>query len=122
MIYQIIDLPPSIIGFTAAWEVTPKDFEEVVIPCTEKHVEKMGHSNYMLVLNTIENIGIGSWFKDTLLSLKSISKWHRAAIVSDSKTVNLLKSLIPGELHIFSHGEIHKAIDWLAESDKELAY
>lgn len=125
MIYRIIDLPPKMIGFKASWEVTKKDFDEVVIPCVQKHVEKMGQSNYMLVLNnSIRNYTFCSWLKDVLLSLKHITKWNRAAIVSDSKVLKFLVELVgvfvPGELQIYSYDEMPRAIDWLAESDKEL--
>ncbi len=122
MIYQIIDLPPRMIGFKASWEVTRKDFEEVVIPCVQKHVEKMGQSNYLLVLNSsISNYTFCTWLKDVLLSLKTITKWKRAAIVSDSKVlkffVELVSAFIPGELKGFKHSEMQYAIDWLAEND-----
>jgi hypothetical protein len=125
MIYQIIDLPSNMIGFKASWEVTRKDFEEVVIPCVQKHVEKKGHINYMLVLtSSIHNFSFCSWLKDVLLSLKQISKWNRAAIVSDSKVVKFLIDLfgvfVHDELKIYSHDEMPRAIDWLAESDKKL--
>jgi hypothetical protein len=127
MIYQIIDLPPQVIGFKASWEVTKKDFEEVVIPCVQKHVEKMGQSNYMLVLNSsIHNYSFTSWLKEALLSLKRITRWNRAAIVSDSKVLRFFMDLVgvfvPGELKVYSHQELRRAIDWLAESDKQLAY
>lgn len=122
MIYQIIDLPPKMIGFKASWEVTRKDFDEVVIPCVQKHVEKMGQSNYMLVLNSsISNYTFCSWLKDVLLSLKTITKWKRAAIVSDSKVlkffVELVGAFFPGELKGFSHQDMQGAISWLSESE-----
>jgi hypothetical protein len=122
MIYQLIDLPPRMIGFKAAWEITRKDFEEVVIPCVQRHVEKMGQSNYMLVLNnSIHNYSFCSWFKDVLLSLKSISRWKRAAIVTDSKVLKffmeLVGTFIPGELKGFSHAEFKKAVNWLNEDE-----
>src|SRR4051812_7426168 len=116
MIYQIIDLPSNIIGFKASWEVTKRDFDEVVIPCVQKHVEKMGRSNYMLVLNTsIQNYTFCSWLKDVLLSLKSLTKWNRAAIVSDSKVlkffIDMVGVFMPGEFQVYSHAEMDEAID-----------
>jgi hypothetical protein len=124
MIYQIIDLPPNMVGFKASWEVTKKDFDEVVIPCVQKHVEKMGQLNYMLVLNTsIKNFTFYAWIKDALLGLKNFTKWHRAAIVSDSKAIKaftkVFSMLMPGEFRGFSHNEIKEAIAWTSEESKK---
>ena len=120
MIYQILDLPPNMIGFKAAWKVTKKDFEEVVIPCVEKHVEKMGQINYMLVLKTsIKNFTFCAWLKDALMGLKHITKWKRAAIVSDSKFIKIFTKvfswLVPGEFRTFPHKDIKAAINWVSK-------
>lgn len=124
MIYRIIDLPPNMIGFKASWQVTQQDFEEVVIPCVQKHVEKMGQINYMLVLNTsIRNFTFSAWLRDILLGLKNITKWNRAAIVTDSKAIKtftkIFSLLVPGEFRGFSHDEMQRAINWVAEADKK---
>lgn len=121
MIYQLIDLPPKMIGFKASWEITRKDFDEVVIPCVQKHVEKMGQSNYMLVLNSsIHNYSFCSWLKDVLVSLKTISRWKRAAIVTDSKVlrffIELVSAFVPGELRGFAHQDFKQAVIWLNEA------
>jgi hypothetical protein len=118
--YQILDLPANMIGFKAAWKVTKKDFKEVVIPCVEKHVEKMGQINYMMVLKrSVKNFSFFVWLKDVLLSLKHITKWNRAAIVSDSTIVKIATSifsiLIPGEFRTFPHKEINRAINWVSK-------
>lgn len=120
MMYQILDLPPNMIGFKAVWKVTKKDFEEVVIPCVEKHVEKMGHINYMLVLKTsIKNFSFFAWLKGALMGLKRLTKWNRAAIVSDSKFVKIFTKifgiLIPGQFRTFPLKEINKAITWVSK-------
>lgn len=120
MMYQILDLPPNMIGFKAEWKVTKKDFEEVVIPCVEKHVEKMGQINYMLVLKTsVSNFTFFAWIKDALMGLRHITKWNRAAIISDSKIIKvftmIFSFLIPGEFKAFPHKEIKRAINWVSK-------
>jgi len=124
MIYQIIDLPPNMIGFKASWEVTKRDFEEVVIPSVQKHVEKMGQLNYMLVINaSIHNFTLYAWLKDALIGLKQLTKWKRACIVSDSKAIKLFTQffsfVLPGEFRGFSHNELKQAIEWTSEADKK---
>lgn len=122
MIYQIIDLPRNIVGFNAAWEVTPKDFEEVVIPCVEKHVEKNGHLNYLLVMNpSIHNFSCVSWLSDILKKIRYTCKWNRAAIVTDSKTLkyftNLVTFFMVGEFMVFPHHQLKEAIHWVSEHE-----
>ncbi len=119
MIYQIIDLPPNMVGFRASWEVTQKDFDEVVIPCVQKHVEKMGQLNYLLVLNTsIKNFTIGAWFKDAIMGLKHLCKWKRAAIVTDSTAIKyftaIFSAVVPGEFRTYTHEQLKRAIDWVS--------
>ncbi|MBL7911532.1 MAG: STAS/SEC14 domain-containing protein [Bacteroidia bacterium] len=120
MMYQILDLPPNMIGFKAEWKVTKKDFEEVVIPCVEKHVEKMGQINYMLVLKTsVRDFTFFAWIKDVLMGLRHITKWNRAAIITDSKLIKfftmIFSFLVPGEFKAFPHKEIKRAINWVSK-------
>lgn len=46
MIYLITDLPPKKPVFIAAWELSPIDFEKIVVPDLYKHVEKKGQVNF----------------------------------------------------------------------------
>lgn len=124
MIYQIIDLPPNMVGFKAAWDVTPRDFEEVVLPCVKKHVEKNGQLNYLLVLKpSVRNLSF-TWMQDALLNLRHTCKWKRAAIVSDSATIKYLTGLfnffLPGEFIVFTHEQMQEAIDWVSENQYQL--
>jgi len=123
MIYQIIDLPSNMVGFKASWEVTKEDFEEVVIPCVQKLVEKTGHLNYLLVLNTsVKNFTMGAWFKDAMMGIRNLSKWKRAAIVTDSKAIHYFTTVfsfvMPGEFRTFTHDEMQAAIDWVSGEGK----
>jgi hypothetical protein len=102
--------------------VTPKDFEEVVIPCVEKHVEKNGHLNYLLVMNpSIHNFSCVSWLSDILKKIRYTCKWNRAAIVTDSKTLkyftNLVTFFMVGEFMVFPHHQIKEAIHWVSEHE-----
>jgi hypothetical protein len=123
MIYRIIDLPANVIGFKALWDVTRQDFEEVVYPCVQNYVEKMGQTNYLLVLNSsVRNFTFCAWLKDVLLVIKNLTGWSRAAIVTDSKALKMLTSVfnffIPGEFRGFEHSELRRAIDWVSGNQR----
>lgn len=120
MIQLIDNLPTNMVGFRATGEVTENDFTNLVIPQVKAQVEKTGKLNYMLILDTsVKNFTLGAWLKDALLGIKNLTKWNRAAIVSDSavirKFTDIFSVLIPGEFKGFEHKELKAAIDWTAE-------
>lgn len=107
------------VGFKASGEVTKSDFEQVVNPTVENLVNKQGDLNYLLVLDTsIKDFTAGAWLQDALLGVKNITKWNRAAIVSDSEGVkkftDAFSAVVPGEFRGFAANEQQQAIDWVS--------
>lgn len=119
MIEQIKNLPPNMVGFRSSGEVTKEDFD-VVLDEVKKIVDKTGKLNYLLFLdNSPADFTLGAWMQDALLGLKNITKWNRAAIVTDSEAVikftNVFSLLMPGEFKGFHKSEMPHAVDWVAE-------
>ena len=119
MIEQIQNLPANMVGFRASGEVTKEDFEPV-FDAVRKSVEKNGKLNYLLFLdNSPADFTMGAWLQDALLGLQNITKWNRAAIVTDSDAViaftNAFSILMPGEFKGFHKAEMPHAVDWVAE-------
>lgn len=121
MIQKINSLPENMVGFRAVGEVTKEDFDQIVLPAVKESVEKTGQLNYMLVIDTsLENFTAGAWIKDAILGIKNLTKWHKAAIVSESVAVkrftDFFSLLIPGEFKGFNHEHLQEAIDWTSET------
>lgn len=119
MIEQIHNLPENMVGFRSSGEVTQDDFNVVHAKVT-KLVEKTGKLNYLLYLeNSPADFSFGAWMQDALLGIKNLTKWNRAAIISDSETVNKFTSvfskLMPGEFKVFQKNDLERAIDWTSE-------
>ena len=119
MIQQITDLPENMVGFRASGEVTKDDFD-IVLKKVEEIVEKTGKLNYLLYLETSPaNFTIGAWVKDGLLGVQNLTKWNRAAIVSDSEIVkkftDVFSDIMPGEFRGFEMDDLQHAIDWTSE-------
>ena len=119
MIQQITDLPENMVGFRASGEVTKDDFD-IVLKKVEEIVEKTGKLNYLLYLETSPaNFTIGAWMKDGLLGVQNLTKWNRAAIVSDSEIVkkftDVFSDIMPGEFRGFEMDDLQHAIDWTSE-------
>jgi hypothetical protein len=123
MIYRLIDLPASVVGFKALWHLTEKDFEEVLIPSVEDHAGKTGKLNCLIILNN----SVKQFQVNALSGLKRFmswkDKWRRVAIVSESKStrlfINLLSTLFSGEFKVFSLEELDEAIHWASQDHKE---
>ncbi|HSZ72263.1 MAG TPA: STAS/SEC14 domain-containing protein [Cytophagaceae bacterium] len=122
MIQRISSLPDTMVGFRAVGEITREDYDEVVIPAVYEIVEKTGQLNYLLVIDTsLQNFTAGAWIKDAILGIKNLTKWHRAAIVTESavirKFTDFFSALIPGEFKGFSHEHLQEAIDWISSKE-----
>lgn len=119
MIEQIHNLPDNMVGFRSSGEVTQDDFK-VVNAKVSQLVEKTGKLNYLLYLeNSPADFTFGAWIQDALLGIKNITKWNRAAIISDSETVDKFTSffskIMPGEFKVFPKNDLEAAIDWTSE-------
>ncbi len=119
MITPIANLPPNMVGFRASGQVTKDDFKPV-IQQVEALVEKTDKLNYLLVLDTSpKDFTAGAWLEDGLLGIKNLTKWNRAAIVTDSEEViqftDVFSKLMPGEFRGFHKDELQNAIDWTSE-------
>lgn len=120
MIEQIKNLPDNMVGFRAMAMVTKEDFKNTIIPEVEKIVAKTGKLNYMLVLDTnVKDFTAGAWMQDALLGLKNLTKWNRAAIVTDDTAIHqfttVFSALMPGEFKGFKKIDMDIAVAWVSE-------
>jgi hypothetical protein len=118
MITQITGLPENMVGFRSEGEVTKDDFE-IVKQQVASLVEKTGKLNYLLFLdNSPKDFTMGAWLQDALLGINHITKWNRAAIVSDSDAVikftDAFSKVMPGEFHGFHKADYNSAVNWVS--------
>ena len=118
MITHIEGLPQNMVGFRSSGEVTKDDFETVKQEVAEL-VERTGELNYMLFLdNSPKDFTMGAWLQDALLGIQNITKWNRAAIVSDSETVikftDGFSKVMPGEFKGFHKQDYSAAVSWVS--------
>ena len=111
MITIIPDTPENVAAFKASGEITREDFENLVIPHVKTKVNTFNELNYLLLLDTdLNNFTAGAWLQDALLGLQNITKWNRAAIVTDKKAVQnfteIFSVLMPGEFRSFDKDDL----------------
>ncbi|MCR5861815.1 STAS/SEC14 domain-containing protein [Flavobacterium sp. J372] len=119
MITQITDLPQNMVGFRSEGEVTKEDFEMVQAKVASL-VEKTGKLNYLLFLdNSPKDFTFGAWLQDALLGIKNLTKWNRAAIVTDIDGVitftDAFSKVMPGEFRGYKKSEYDEAVAWVSE-------
>lgn len=117
MITIINDAPENVAAFNTTGEVTKEDFENLVIPYVKNKVEQFDELNYLLYLDTdLSNFTMGAWLQDALLGIKNLSKWNRAAIVTDNEGVqnftDIFSVLMPGEFKSFPKENLYNALYW----------
>lgn len=122
MIQLLNDLPENIVGFKATGDVTETDFKETVLPNVQKLIDKTDKLNYLLLLDTsIANFTAAAWWQDAILGIKNLTKWHRAAIVTDVEAIrgftSIFSVVIPGEFKGFKKEDLQQAIDWVSEKN-----
>lgn len=117
---ETLNLPENTAGFRVTGEVTQDDYKSVIVPQVSLLVEKQGKINFLLLLDTdVSNFTAGAWMQDAMLGLKHLTKWNRAAIVSDSEGVikftDAFSLAAPGEFKGFRKTEFEKAVAWVSE-------
>lgn len=124
MIEKLQNMPANMVGFRATGAVTKEDFTQLVIPEVEKMVNETGKLNYLLILDTSpKEFTASAWLQDVLLGIKNLTKWNRAAIVTDSELIHnfttIFSALMPGEFRGFHKIDIEVAVDWVSEKSDE---
>jgi hypothetical protein len=122
MVEQMMDVPAGMVGFRATGDVTEEDYKDVIVPAVEQLVRMWGTINFLLLLDTsVTRFTPGAWLQDALMGLRRITRWRRAAIVSDSEGVrkftNIFSKLAPGEFKGFTKEQLPTAIAWTSESE-----
>jgi len=122
MIIKIPDVPKNMVGFRADGEVTKEDFEMVKEQVAQL-VEETGKLNYLLFLdNSPKDFTAGAWLQDALLGINNLTKWNRAAIISDSEAVikftDIFSKVMPGEFRGYHKAEYDKAVNWVSEQSE----
>lgn len=123
MITLIPDVPENVAAFKASGEITKEDFENLVIPHVKAKVNTFDELNYLFYIDTdLDQFTVGAWMKDILVGLKNLTKWNRAAIVTDKKFVqnftDVFSVLMPGEFKSFPQDDVENALYWCANGNE----
>lgn len=119
MIKKIEHTYDNIVAFEFTGEVTQEDFNQKLIPAVEALIEDINEINLVYLLNAdLSEFTMGAWFKDAMLGIKNITKWHKSAIVTDSDAIQnfteIFSHVMPGEFKGFDKVDLEEALRWAA--------
>ena len=84
MIEIIGGFPDNVVGILAKGEVTRKDYLEVVIPAIDKALKRNAKLRLYYDLGSqFTGIDFGAEWEDFKLGIEHLSRWERAAVVTD---------------------------------------
>lgn len=121
MISAISDIPHHVVAFKATGEITLDEYQNTIVPAIKKLAEQTNEINFILYLDTDnDNFTKTAWYKDALLNLKSLGRWNRSAIITDSSNIisftKAFSYLVPGEFKGFTIENYEEAVLWVSST------
>jgi hypothetical protein len=121
MIERIEEMPAGTIGLRASGKLTREDYQQVLEPALKEGVEA-GELRLLFVMPEFDGLEPGAMIDDVETGLRAWVRdhkaWKRFAFVTDvewlAKTMRAFAWLAPGEVRIFSLGELDVAREWVA--------
>lgn len=119
MIKKVDHSYDNIVAFEFLGEVNKEDFDQIVIPAIEAMIDDIDKINLVYLLNTdLSEFTMGAWWKDAMLGIQNITKWHKSAIVTDSNAIQnfteIFSHVMPGEFKGFDKVDLEEALRWAA--------
>jgi hypothetical protein len=119
MIEQLTDLPENVLGIEANGEVTDDDYDNVLIPAVEAHLEDHDRIRLLYVMgDEFDGYTMGAMWDDTKLGFKHPRSWEKIAIVTDDtsmlRMMKMFGWMVPGEFKTFGVGDLDAAKEWVS--------
>lgn len=120
MIERIAELPENVLGFTAKGTVTAADYETVLVPAVEASLAQRPRVRLLYHLGSeFSGFEAGALWDDAKVGLRHLGAWERIALVTDVEWIRIatkaLGFAMPGQVRVFSDGELAAAKAWLSE-------
>jgi len=118
MIEALGGFPSNVVGFACHGHVTKQDYDSVLLPVVEKALEENDKLRlYYETASDFAGIEAGAVWEDTKVGMSHLTRWERLAVVTDVEwirhTMKLFGFLVPGEMKVFSPGEVAQAREWI---------
>ncbi len=121
MIERLEDMPAGTIGLRASGKLSREDYQQVLEPALREGVES-GEMRLVFEMPGFDGLEPGAMIEDVETGLRAWvrehSAWKRFAFVTDvewlAKSMRAFAWLAPGEVRVFSLGELDAAREWVS--------
>lgn len=121
MIERLEGMPDGTIGLCASGKLSREDYQQVLEPALREGVES-GEMRLLFVMPDFDGLEPGAMVEDVETGLRvwvrEHSAWKRFAFVTDvewlAKSMRAFAWLAPGEVRVFSLGELDVAREWVS--------
>ena len=122
MIELISDLPDDVLGIEARGEVTGEDYEQVLIPAVERHLERRSKIRLLYVLGSeFGGYSAAAIWDDAKIGMEHPFSWERIAVVTDDdgyrRLVRGFGFMVPGKVKVFDVAELDAARAWISDAE-----
>ncbi len=122
MIELIRDLPDDVLGIEARGEVTGEDYEQVLIPAVERHLERRSKIRLLYVLGSeFGGYSAAAIWDDAKIGMEHPFSWERIAVVTDDdgyrRLVRGFGFMVPGKVKVFDVAELDAARAWISDAE-----
>lgn len=112
------DFPPNVLAVRASGNITKEDYDNVLIPAATKMLEEREKIRlYYDISSEFAGIDAAAMWQDCKLGFEYLTRWERAAIVTDIEWIRLTMGafsfLFP--IKVFSLSEEAQARQWITE-------
>ena len=111
--------PGNVIAVAGRGRITRADYESVLIPAVEQALKEQDtiHLYYQIGAD-FEGIDPGAAWEDFKVGMEHLSRWGRAAVVTDvdwiRTTMKVFGFILPIEIRLFPLSHAAKARDWVS--------
>ncbi len=120
MIKLIPDMPPNVVAFTAAGQVTGEDYENVIIPLVDEKIDQYKKIRLLYHLGPdFKKFTTTALWDDAKIGFHHLRGFERVAVVSDVTWIlTMAKGIgltMPMEVRTFANDELDEAKTWISE-------
>lgn len=118
MIETLDGFPDNVVAVAARERITRQDYLDVLIPKVDAALARGGKVRlYYEIGADMTGVDAGAAWEDFRLGVEHLSRWERMAVVTDiewiSRTINVFRIFMPGQLRVFPLSEAEAARRWI---------
>jgi hypothetical protein len=118
MIEVLEGFPGNVIAIAGRGRITKADYENVLVPAVEQALKQYDKIRIYYEIGTdFQGIDPGAAWEDLKVGMEHLSRWDRAAVVTDVEwigtTMKVFGFMLPIEIKLFPLSQVAEARGWI---------